>query len=77
MGGPHIAMQFNLCLPPHLENMIYKGLNEDDAQFLSNVAQKQAEMDGKRFELESEEIAEFRVSFHINNFNHSYRRLVR
>ena len=45
------------------KNMIYKGLNEDDANFLSDVAHKQAEMDGKRFELESEEIAEFRVSF--------------
>lgn len=44
------------------KNMIYKGLNEEDAQFLSNVAKKQAEMDGKRFEDESGEIAEFRAA---------------
>lgn len=46
-----------------LENMIYKGLNEEDASFLSTVAKKQAELDAKRFDNESEELQEFRVSF--------------
>ena len=44
-----------------LENMIYKGLNEEDATFLGFVAKKQAEIDQKRFDDESEELQEYRV----------------
>lgn len=44
------------------KNMIYKGLNEEDASFLSTVAKKQAELDAKRFDNESEELQEFRTA---------------
>ena len=43
--------------------MIYKGLNEEDASFLSTVAKEQAKIDAKRFDDESEELKEYRVSF--------------
>lgn len=46
------------------KNMIYKGLNEEDATFLADVAQKQAAIDGKRFEDETGELAEFRAAAH-------------
>ena len=41
--------------------MIYKGLNDEDASFLGFVAKKQAEIDQKRFDDESEELQEYRV----------------
>ena len=40
---------------------MYKGLNDVDADFLGMVAKKQAEMDDKRFDDESEEIMQYRV----------------
>ena len=48
-----------------LENMIYKGLNEDDASFLSEVAKKQAEIDDNRFNEESKELLEYKISFQL------------
>ena len=44
--------------------MIYKGLNDDESDFLAFVAKKQAELDKKRFDEESEELKGFRISFH-------------
>ena len=65
--------------------MIYKGLNSEDADFLGMVSQKQAEIDERRFNQESEELVNFRVivfifcfhfcewqnliNFKINNYN--------
>ena len=43
--------------------MIYKGLNQEDAEFLGMVSQKQAEIDDKRYNEESEEMHNYRVSF--------------
>jgi N-terminal domain of NEFA-interacting nuclear protein NIP30. len=42
--------------------MIYKGLNQEDAEFLGMVSQKQAEIDDKRYNEESEEIQNYRAS---------------
>eukprot|EP00794_Sanderia_malayensis_P019094 gene19094-21010_t len=38
------------------KNMVYKGLNEEDADFLSDVSKKQADFHNRRFEDESEEM---------------------
>ena len=48
--------------------MIYKGLNDEDASFLGFVAKKQAEIDQKRFDDESEELQEYRVRHTISIF---------
>jgi len=42
------------------KNQIYKGLNEEDASFLSMVAKKKAVIDNQRFSLESDEVKEYR-----------------
>lgn len=42
------------------KNMIYKGLNTDEKDFLDLVAVEQAKMDGRRFDQESLEIKEYR-----------------
>ena len=44
--------------------MIYKGLNEEDASFLTYVSGKQAEFHGKRFNEDDSEIQSYRISFH-------------
>lgn len=44
------------------KNMIYKGLNSEDADFLGMVSQKQAEIDERRFNQESEELVNFRAA---------------
>ena len=46
------------------ENMIYKGLDEEDATFLSTVSEKQAEIHNRRFAEESSELLSYRISFH-------------
>ena len=43
--------------------MIYKGLNTEDADFLGMVSQKQAEIDDRRYNEESEELINYRVCF--------------
>ena len=48
---------------PSVENMIYKGLNAEDASFLEMVAKKKLEMDYMRFNEESNELKDYRVSF--------------
>ncbi len=52
-----------LCFSLVLENMIYKGLNEEDASFLSDISKKKAELHNRRFDDESEELLKFRISF--------------
>jgi hypothetical protein len=44
------------------ENMIYKGLDEDEAGFLTLVAQKQAEVEAGIKRRETEEVSDYRVS---------------
>ncbi len=55
--------------------MIYKGLNEEDAAFLSDVSKQQAEFHNKRFDDDSEELMSYRISFqyiHIHIFILNY-----
>ena len=42
--------------------MIYKGLDEEEAGFLTLVADKQAQMDAQAKQRETEEVSEYRVS---------------
>ena len=44
--------------------MIYKGLDEEDASFLTYVSGQQAEFHGKRFNEDDSEIQSYRISFH-------------
>ncbi|XP_062509886.1 PSME3-interacting protein-like [Corticium candelabrum] len=44
------------------KNMIYKGLDDDEAKFLSNVSQQRAEVDRQRRETEKKFLEECRVS---------------
>lgn len=43
--------------------MIYKGLDTEDASFLTYVSGKQAEFHGKRFNEDDSEIQSYRISF--------------
>lgn len=47
--------------------MIYKGLNTEDADFLGMVSQKQAEIDDRRYNEESEELINYRVGYFTRN----------
>ncbi len=42
--------------------MIYKGLDDEEAGFLTMVAQKQADQDADTIRREIEEVTEYRVS---------------
>jgi len=42
------------------KNMIYKGLNHEDAEFLGMVSKKQAELDDQRYNEHSEEMQQYR-----------------
>lgn len=44
------------------KNMIYKGLDEEDATFLSTVSEKQAEIHNRRFAEESSELLSYRAA---------------
>ena len=43
------------------ENMIYKGLDDEEATFLQFVAEKKAQLDTEQKQAENEEILAFRV----------------
>ena len=43
------------------ENMIYKGLDDEEATFLQFVADKQAQLDAEQKQAENKEILAFRV----------------
>ena len=47
---------------PLVENMIYKGLDDEEARFLNIVSEKQAEAEEKQILEEMQEIKQFRVS---------------
>ncbi|XP_065640274.1 PSME3-interacting protein [Hydra vulgaris] len=49
------------------KNMIYKGLNTEDASFLEMVAKKKLEMDNIRFNEESNELKEYRAALEDEN----------
>ena len=49
----------------HQENMIYKGLDDEEAQFLHFVMQREAEQASQRWEEEIKEVTAYRVSFFI------------
>lgn len=44
------------------ENMIYKGLNDEEATFLQFVAEKQSQLDAEKKQAEREEVLAYRVS---------------
>ena len=46
-----------------IENMIYKGLDDDESKFLSMVYQQQAQQKAEKLQQEKEEILSFRISF--------------
>ena len=47
------------------ENMIYKGLDKEDAIFLSQVSSQQADFHGRRFDSDNIELQSYRISFSI------------
>jgi DNA invertase Pin-like site-specific DNA recombinase len=49
-----------------LKNMIYKGLDDEEAGFLNNVAYQQTRRDQLLIQKERDEINAFRVSSHIH-----------
>lgn len=57
----YLSMSIFLFICP-LENMIYKGLDDDEAGFLNLVAYQQANRDAELLQLEREEISTFKVS---------------
>ena len=46
----------------HAENMIYKGLDDDESKFLHLVAKQQAEQKAQKLQQEKEEILLFQIS---------------
>lgn len=46
----------------HIENMIYKGLDDDESKFLHLVSKQQAEQKAQRLQEEKEEILLFQIS---------------
>lgn len=44
------------------ENMIYKGLDDEEASFLTDVAKRQAEHENEIIRRERDEVREYRVS---------------
>ena len=49
--------------------MIYKGLDDEEASFLTLVAKKQAEQQDEIVRREMEEVSEYRVSFLFYDWN--------
>jgi len=47
------------------KNMIYKGLDKEDAIFLSQVSSQQADFHGRRFDSDNIELQSYRISFSI------------
>ena len=45
-----------------LENMIYKGLDDDESRFLNFVAEKQVQYDAEKTKEETQELSEYRVT---------------
>ena len=47
------------------ENMIYQGLDNDEANFLNFVHQRQAELEEKQYMEEIQQVKDFRISFSV------------
>ena len=47
----------------YVENMIYKGLDDDESKFLHLVSKQRAEQKAQRLQQEKEEILFFKISY--------------
>ena len=67
------TLNSSVCIVFPVENMIYKGLDEEEAGFLNQVVNRQAELQVHNMRREIEEVSEYRVSqFYITHVQYCY-----
>ena len=55
----------------YIENMIYKGLDDEESNFLHLVSKQQAEQKAQKLQEEKEEILLFKISFFYKPIAHA------